>query len=241
MSDMKTLKSRQFHYCAGCGHRIMHRLIAECIDEMGIREKVIGIAPVGCAVFAYDYFNFDMLEVAHGRPPAAATAIKRIRPSNTVFTYQGDGDLAAIGLSEIVHAALREEKLTAFFINNATYGMTGGQMAPTTLLGQVTTTSPTGRDSGTPIRVAEIIASLGSAYFVARGVLGRTDNIRNMKLHIQKALGYQEDMRGFTFVEALSACPTDWHKKPSDAVRWMETEMARVFPPGILVDKGASA
>ena len=232
------LNAKPFHYCYGCGHRIMHRLIAECIDEMGIREKVIGIAPVGCAVFAYEYFNFDMLEVPHGRPPAAASAIKRVRPSSTVFTYQGDGDLAAIGLSEIVHAVLRAENITAFFINNATYGMTGGQMAPTTLMGQVTTTTSNGRSTGIPIKVAELIASLGPASFVARGALGRREHVESMKRYIAKALDYQERYEGFTFIEALSACPTDWHKSPSGALQWMEDEMTLTFPLGILADKG---
>jgi 2-oxoglutarate ferredoxin oxidoreductase subunit beta len=238
MGKAKALKSREFHYCAGCGHRIMHRLIAQCIDDMGNRERVIGIAPVGCAVFAYDYFNFDMLEVPHGRPPAAATAIKRVRPLNTVFTYQGDGDLAAIGLSEIIHAAIRGENISVFFINNATFGMTGGQMAPTTLIGQVTTTTPKGRETGTPMRVAEMISSLGSAFFVARGTLDGRDNIGMTSGFIRKALEYQEAASGFTFVEALSPCPTDWHMSPRDSSRWIREEMTRSFPTGVLLDRG---
>lgn len=219
----------------------MHRLLAECIDDLGIRERVIGIAPVGCAVFAYEYFNIDMLEVPHGRPPAAATAIKRVRPGNIVFTYQGDGDLAAIGLSEVIHAAIRGESISVFFINNATYGMTGGQMAPTTLMGQVTTTTPGGRTDGAPLKVSEIIATLESPFFVARGALDIGSNIEKTRAYVHKALSYQMSGRGFTFVEALSSCPTDWHKSPADATRWIGSDMSKVFPPGVLLDRGASA
>lgn len=234
----KALKDRKFHYCAGCGHSIMHRLIAGCIDEMGIREKVIGIAPVGCAVFAYDYFNFDMLEVPHGRPPAAATAIKRVHPSCSVFTYQGDGDLAAIGLSEIMHAAMRGENITVFFVNNATYGMTGGQMAPTSLMGQVTSTTPRGRKDGAPFRVAELIASLEPPFFVARGSLDSREQQEITRSYVRRALEYQESSRGFTFVEVLSPCPTDWHMSPPEAAGWIASDMAPTFPPGVLLDRG---
>ena len=239
MIPIKSMKDTPFHYCPGCGHRIMHRLLAECIDELGVREKVIGIAPVGCAVFAYDYFNFDMLEVPHGRPPAAASAIKRVRPDNMVFTYQGDGDLAAIGLAEIMHAAMRGENFSVFFLNNATYGMTGGQMAPTTLRGQVTTTTPGGRTEGSPMKVAETIAALEGPYFVARGALDNKENIAKTRALVFKAIEYQMSGGGFTFVEALASCPTDWHKSPSDAAKWIGTDMAREFPPGILLDRGS--
>jgi 2-oxoglutarate ferredoxin oxidoreductase subunit beta len=215
----------------------MHRLIAGCIDEMGIREKVIGTAPVGCAVFAHKYFNFDMLEVPHGRPPAAASAIKRVRPSGMVFTYQGDGDLAAIGLAEIIHCAARGENITVFFVNNATYGMTGGQMAPTTLLGQETTTTPGGRKEGTPLRIAEILAPMETVLFAARGALDSPEGIQSTREFILKALGYQQKAMGFTFVEALSACPTGWHKSPAEAKEWIRTGMSAIFPTGVLIDR----
>ena len=229
-----------FHYCPGCGHRYLHRILADCIDTLGIRERVIGIAPVGCAVFAYDYFNFDMMEAPHGRPPAVATGLKRARPGNIVLTYQGDGDLAAIGLSEIMHAAMRGENITVLFANNAAYGMTGGQMAPTTLRGQVTTTTPQGRQ-GPPMKVAETIASLEGPYFVARGSLDSRDNIQATRGLVLRALECQMDGRGFSFVEALAACPTVWHKGPLESSRWIRTEMSAAFPPGILLDRATGA
>jgi len=241
MNAVSALNDIPLCYCEGCGHRLMHRLLAECIDDLGIRERIVGIAPVGCAVFAYRYFNFDMLEAPHGRPPAAAAAIKRVRPGNIVFTYQGDGDLAAIGLSEIIHAAIRGENISVFFINNATFGMTGGQMAPTTLMGQVTTTTPGGRSDGAPLKVSEIIASLEPPFYVARGALDTGSNVESTKAYIHRALSYQASGKGFTFVEALSACPSDWHKSPADAARWIGSDMIKVFPPGVLLDRGEAA
>lgn len=237
MGTLESLKDTRFRYCAGCGHRIMHRLVAKCIDELGVRERVIGIAPVGCAVFAYDYLNFDMMEAPHGRPPAVARGIKRVRPDNIVFTYQGDGDLAAIGLSEIMHTAMSGENITVFFVNNATYGMTGGQMAPTTLLTQVTTTTPQGRSEGTPMKVAETIATLEGPVFVARGTLDNIKNITYSQALILKALRFQIEGRGFSFVEVLSACPTDWHMSPLEAARWIGGPMSEVFRPGIILDR----
>ncbi len=238
----KSLKPAPFRYCPGCGHSLIHRLIAESIDTLGIREKVIGIAPVGCAVFAYDYFNFDILEVAHGRPPAAATGMKRVLQDRIVFSYQGDGDLAAIGTGEIVHAAARGENITVFFINNATYGMTGGQMAPTTLLGQRTTTTPRGREAvhaGYPLRVSELLATIEGASLIARTSVDSTKNLRNTRMLIEKAFRYQMDNRGFSLVEILSPCPTDWRLSPEDSMKWIQSDMMSVYKPGILKDKFA--
>jgi len=232
-----SLKPVPFRYCPGCGHSIAHRLIAECIDRLGIREKVIGTAPVGCAVFAYDYFNFDILEVAHGRPPAAATGIKRVSPDKIVFTYQGDGDLAAIGTAEIIHAASRGENITTFFINNATYGMTGGQMAPTTLIGQKTTTTPLGRAAGSPLKVSELISTIDSVAYVERTALDSPKNIKSAKRAIEKALRYQIEGKGFSLIEMLSPCPTDWGMSPEEAIKWIQDEMMAVFPLGLLKDK----
>ena len=235
--DSSRKKNSPFRYCPGCGHRVMHKLLIECIDELAIRDRIIGIAPVGCAVFAYDYFNFDMLEVPHGRPPAAATAIKRVRPDNIVFTYQGDGDLAAIGLSEIMHTAMRGENICVFFVNNATYGMTGGQMAPTTLIGQKTSTTKDGRSEGFPLRVAEMLGnSLEGPCYVARAILEGADNIATAKQYILKALSNQVEGKGFSFVEVLSSCPTDWHMSPSEAARWMGGPMLKQYPTGVLRD-----
>lgn len=234
-----SLKDVPFRYCPGCGHSIAHRLIAEVIDELGIKERVIGIAPVGCAVFAYDYFDFDILEIPHGRPPAAATGIKRACPDKVVFTYQGDGDLAAIGTAEIIHTANRGENITVFFINNANYGMTGGQMAPTTLIGQRTTTSPSGRaiDSGYPIHVSELLSTLEGTSFIARGSLDSYKNIVITKKYIETAITYQLDNRGFSFVEMLSPCPTDWGLTPEDALKWLRENLIKEFRLGIIKDK----
>ena len=237
-----SLKPAPFRYCPGCGHSLIHRLIAESIDTLGIREKVIGIAPVGCAVFAYDYFAFDMLEVAHGRPPAAATAMKRVLPDRIIFSYQGDGDLAAIGTAEIIHAAARGENITVFFINNATYGMTGGQMAPTTLVGQKTTTTPKGRDtrqSGYPLRVAEMLATIDGASFIARTSVDSPKNLLTTRTLIEKALRYQWEGKGFSLLEILSPCPTDWGLSPEESVKWIRSDMIPVYPLGVLKDRYA--
>lgn len=223
------------HYCPGCTHGVAHRLIAEVIDEMGVREQTIGVAPVGCAVFAYNYFNFDFVEAAHGRAPAMATGIKRVLPDRMVMTYQGDGDLASIGTAEIVAAAARAENITVIFINNATYGMTGGQMAPTTLPGQVTASSPSGRDvenAGYPIRVSEMLSKLEGAGYVVRRSLHDPKNIRQAKKAIRTAFEVQRNGLGFSMVELLSSCPTNWGMKPVDALRWIETNMVPFYPLG---------
>ncbi len=236
----KSLKEVPFRYCPGCGHSIVHRVLAEVIDNLDIREKVIGVAPVGCAVFAYDYFNIDMIEVAHGRPPAAATGMKRTLPDSIIFSYQGDGDLAAIGTGEIIHAANRGENITVLFINNATYGMTGGQMAPTTLPNQRTTTTPRGRDvalTGYPLRVAELLASIEGVSFISRCSVDSYKNIMQTKKMVEKAFRYQMEGKGFSFVEILSPCPTDWGLSPLDAIDWIRSAMAEVYKPGVLKDR----
>ena len=238
----KSLKPVPFRYCPGCGHSLIHRLIAESIDTLGIRERVIGIAPVGCAVFAYDYFDFDILEVAHGRPPAAATGMKRVLQDRIIFSYQGDGDLAAIGTGEIVHAAARGENITVFFVNNATYGMTGGQMAPTTLLGQRTTTTPRGREAihaGYPLRVSEMLATIDGASLIARTSVDSTKNLLKTRMLIEKAFRYQMDNRGFSLVEILSPCPTDWGLSPEDSMKWIQSDMMSVYKLGVLKDRFA--
>lgn len=238
----ESLKAAPFRYCPGCGHSLIHRLVAENIDALNIRERVIGIAPIGCAVFAYDYFNFDILEVAHGRPPAAATAMKRVLPDRIIFSYQGDGDLAAIGTAEIIHAAARGENITVFFVNNATYGMTGGQMAPTTLLGQKTSTTPKGRDpklAGYPLHVSEMLATVEGSTFIARTSVDSPKNIVTTKALIRKALSYQMDNRGFSLVEILSPCPTDWGLSPEDSLKWIRAEMLPVFKLGVFKDRFA--
>ena len=231
----KSLKKDPFRYCPGCGHSLIHRLIAECIDALGIRERVIGIAPIGCAVFAYDYFNFDVLEIAHGRPPAAATGLKRALPDRIIFSYQGDGDLAAIGTAEIIHAANRGENISVFFINNATYGMTGGQMAPTTLIGQKTSTTPSGREissSGYPLRIAELLSTIEGASYVVRTSVDSIKNLLKTKKAIEKAFRNQIDDKGFSLVEILSPCPVDWKMSPIEATSWIRKEMTAVFPLG---------
>ncbi len=223
------------HYCPGCTHGIAHRLVAEVIDELGIREKTIGVAPVGCSVFAYNYFECDFAEAAHGRAPAMATGLKRVMPDKVVFTYQGDGDLASIGLAEIMHAALRGENITVIFINNAIYGMTGGQMAPTTLPGQKTTSSPNGRDvemSGFPIKMSELIAQMQGATFVARRSLHNPTEIRKAKKAIKQAFENQINGFGFSMVELLSSCPTNWDINPADSLKWIETQMVPAYPLG---------
>jgi len=223
------------HYCPGCTHGISHRLIAEVIDEMGVREDTIGIAPVGCAVFAYDYFNMDFAEAAHGRAPAMATGLKRVSPDKIVFTYQGDGDLASIGAAEIMHAAGRGENITVIFINNAIFGMTGGQMAPTTLPGQKTTSTPLGRDiemHGFPIRMSEILSQLDGATYVVRRSLHNVANIRKSKKAIRQAFEVQRQGLGFSMVELLSSCPTNWGMTADEALKWVEEHMVEAFPLG---------
>jgi len=238
----KALTDKPFHYCPGCTHGIIHRLVAECIDELGIQDRTIGVAPVGCAVFAYDYFNVDMLEAAHGRAPACATGVKRVNPNNIVFTYQGDGDLASIGCAEIVHAANRGENITVIFVNNAIYGMTGGQMAPTTLVGQVTTTSPYGRDpmsAGYPIRISEMLSQIEGPALVERVSVHDVKNVVNAKRAIKKAFQNQIDGKGFSLVEVLSTCPTNWGKTPQEALKWLQENMIPQYPLGVFKDKEA--
>jgi len=231
----KSLKDVETHYCSGCGHGIVQRLIAEVVDELGIRERVVGIAPVGCAVLAYDYFNFDVTEAAHGRAPAVATGMKRARPDLIVFAYQGDGDLAAIGMAEIIHAANRGEHISVFFVNNGVYGMTGGQMAPTTMVGQKTETSPRGRKAeldGSPIRVSELLAQFDGVKYVERCTINKPKNVLKAKAAIKKALKMQVDGQGFAFVEILSPCPTYWGLQPRVAMKMIGERMEEVFPLG---------
>ncbi|AZR73441.1 2-oxoglutarate oxidoreductase [Anoxybacter fermentans] len=231
----ESLTDKQMHYCPGCTHGIIHRLVAEVMDELGIREKTIGVAPVGCSVLAYEYFNCDMHEAAHGRAPAVATGIKRVLPDKVVFTYQGDGDLASIGTAEIVHAANRGEKITTIFVNNAIYGMTGGQMAPTTLLGQKATTAPYGRDAekaGYPIRVSEMLSTLTGVAYIARVSVHNPQHIRKAKKAIKKAFETQLEGKGFSLVEVLSTCPTNWGLTPIEALKWLEENMIPYYPLG---------
>ena len=235
----RLLTDKPFHYCPGCTHGIIHRLVAEALDELGIGDKAVGVAPVGCAVFAYDYFNCDMMEAAHGRAPAVATGIKRVLPNRAVFTYQGDSDLASIGTAEIVHAATRGEKITVIFVNNAIYGMTGGQMAPTTLPGQVTTTSPYGRDvshCGYPVRVSEMLATLNGPAYIERVSVHDVPHIKKAKAAIKKAFQLQMEGRGFTLVEVLSTCPTNWGKTPKEAFEWLKSDMLPTYPLGVYKD-----
>ena len=235
----RLLTDKPFHYCPGCTHGIIHRLVAEALDELDIGDKAVGVAPVGCAVFAYDYFNCDMMEAAHGRAPAVATGIKRVLPDRAVFTYQGDGDLASIGTAEIVHAATRGEKITVIFVNNAIYGMTGGQMAPTTLPGQVTTTSPYGRDvshCGYPVRVSEMLATLNGPAYIERVSVHDVPHIKKAKAAIKKAFQLQMEGRGFTLVEVLSTCPTNWGKTPKEAFEWLKSDMLPTYPLGVYKD-----
>jgi 2-oxoglutarate ferredoxin oxidoreductase subunit beta len=227
------------HYCAGCGHGVAHRLICEIIDELGIRARTLAIAPVGCAVLAYDYWDFDVCEAAHGRAPAVATGMRRCNPDKVVFTYQGDGDLAAIGAGEIVNAANRGELISVFFINNAVYGMTGGQMAPTTLCGQRTTTTPAGRDTasaGWPMLVCEMLSQLHGAAYVERCALDTPNDIRRAKKAIRKAFQVQMDGLGFSLVEMLSPCPVGWRVQPLEAVKIVREQMVPAFPPGVFKD-----
>lgn len=227
------------HYCPGCTHGTIHRLIGEVLVELGLLDKAIGVAPVGCSVLAYDYFACDMFEAAHGRAPAVATGIKRMKPDATVFTYQGDGDLAAIGTAEIIHAATRGENIVSIFVNNCIYGMTGGQMAPTTLPGQVTETSPYGRDvktQGHPIRVSEMISTLDGACYVERVSVDTVPNVNKAKKAIKKAFQNQMEGKGFSMVEVLSICPTNWGLSPNESMKWLKENMIPYYPLGVKKD-----
>lgn len=234
-SRPRSLAPVRMHYCPGCTHGIVHRLVAELLDEFSLVERAVGIAPVGCAVFAYDYFLCDMIEAAHGRAPAVATGVKRVRPDLFVFTYQGDGDLASIGMAETIHAAARGENITIVFINNAVYGMTGGQMAPTTLPGQVTSTTPRGRDpreAGYPIRVCELLAALQGPAYLARVTVTNPSRVREAKRALRRAFQAQLQGLGFSLVEVLSTCPTRWGMPPEDALAWLEEHMVSYYPLG---------
>ena len=230
------------HYCPGCTHGIIHRLVAEAIDALGIEGTTVGVAPVGCSVMAYNYFNCDMVEAAHGRAPAVATGLKRAMPENIIFTYQGDGDLASIGMAETVHSAARNENITIIFVNNAIYGMTGGQMAPTSLPGQVTQTSPYGRDTshcGFPVRVSEMLAQLEGPEYIERVAVNNVKNIKNAKKAIEKAFRNQVEKKGFSLIEVVSTCPTNWGLTPTDALKWVEEKMLPYYPLGVYKDRSA--
>ncbi|MDI9471781.1 MAG: 2-oxoglutarate oxidoreductase [Tissierellia bacterium] len=236
----KGLRPVSTHYCPGCTHGIIHRLTAEALEELGVLDRAIGVAPVGCSVLAYNYFNCDMQEAAHGRAPAVATGIKRVLPDKFVFTYQGDGDLASIGTAEVVHAAHRGENISIVFVNNAIYGMTGGQMAPTTLAGQRTTTSPLGRDplhAGYPIRIAEMLAMIPGAAFIERVSVDSPANVRKAKKAIKRAFEIQLEGKGFSLVEVLSTCPTNWGIEPPLALKWLRENMIPYYPLGNFRDK----
>jgi len=231
----EALSDQHTHYCPGCTHGVIHRLVAEVIDELGVRGRTVGIAPVGCAVICYNYFTFDFQEAAHGRAPAVATGVKRVRPDLIVFTYQGDGDLASIGMGEIVHAANRGEKFTTIFVNNAVYGMTGGQMAPTTMPDQRTTTSPFGRnveEVGMPVKVAELLSSLQTPGYIVRQTVLAPKYIVKAKKAIKKAFTYQVEGRCFSFVELVSTCPTNWGLTPLEAIKWAEEKMLSYYELG---------
>jgi len=234
-SNPAALSDTMTHYCPGCTHGIVHRLVAEVIDELGIQERTVGIAPVGCAVLAYNYFNFDFQEAAHGRAPAMATGIKRVRPDLMVFTYQGDGDLASIGMGEIIHAANRGEKFTTIFINNAIYGMTGGQMAPTTMPGQRASTAPMGRDTdqtGMPIKMANLLGGLVTPAYVTRQAVLKPQQINKTKKAIKQAFQYQEEGKCFSFVEVISTCPTNWGLTPLASLKWAEENLLPYYELG---------
>lgn len=235
----KGLTDVEMHYCPGCTHGVIHKLVAETLVELDVLGDTVGVAPVGCAVFCYDYFNCDMHEAAHGRAPAVATGIKRVLPENVVFTYQGDGDLAAIGTAEIVHAAMRGEKITTIFVNNAVYGMTGGQMAPTTLVGQKATTAPMGRSFehyGSPIQMAEMLSTLRGAAYIERVSVTTPAQIARAKRAIKKAFEIQIQGLGFTMIEVLSTCPTNWGMTPVEALGWLNDNMIPAFPLGVFRD-----
>lgn len=235
----KGLCDIETHYCPGCTHGIVHKLVAETLEELDIIGTTVGVAPVGCAVYAYKYFNCDMSEAAHGRAPSVATGIKRSRPDLNVFTYQGDGDLASIGIAEVVHAAMRGEKFTTIFINNAIYGMTGGQMAPTTLVGQKASTAPLGRSKehyGSPLKVSELLATIDGAAYIERVTVTSIPNIMKAKRAIKKAFEIQQKGLGFSIVEVLSTCPTNWGMTPVNALKWIDNTMTKVFPLGVYKD-----
>ncbi|MBQ4640229.1 MAG: 2-oxoglutarate oxidoreductase [Clostridia bacterium] len=238
----KALTDAPLHYCPGCTHGIIHRLVAEAIDNLNIGGETIGVASVGCSVFTYNYFNVDMVQAAHGRAPAVATGVKRADPSKIVFTYQGDGDLASIGMAETVHAAARGENITIIFVNNAIYGMTGGQMAPTSLPGQVTQTSPYGRDTNTvgfPVKVCELLSTLDGAGYIERVAVNNVKNVKNAKKAIEKAFRNQVEGKGFSLIEVVSTCPTNWGKTPQGALEWLEENMLPYYPLGVYKDKFA--
>ena len=238
----KALTDAPLHYCPGCTHGIIHRLVAEAIDNLGIAGETIGVASVGCSVFTYNYFNVDMVQAAHGRAPAVATGVKRADPSKIVFTYQGDGDLASIGMAETVHSAARGENITVIFVNNAIYGMTGGQMAPTSPPGQVTQTSPYGRDTNTvgfPVKVCEMLSTLDGAGYIERVAVNNVKNVKAAKKAIEKAFRNQVEGKGFSLIEVVSTCPTNWGKTPEGALQWLEENMLPYYPLGVYKDKFA--
>ena len=235
----KALADVPFHYCPGCTHGIVHRLVAEVLDELGVEGQTVGVASVGCSVFSYNYFNCDMVQAAHGRAPAVATGLKRALPDNVIFTYQGDGDLAAIGMAETVHAATRGENITVIFINNAIYGMTGGQMAPTSLPGQVTQTSPYGRDvktAGYPIRVCELLSTLSGTALAQRVTVDSVAHVREAKKAIKKGFENQINKRGYSIIEVVSTCPTNWGLSPKEAINWLRDNMIPYYPLGVYKD-----
>lgn len=236
----KGLTENEFGYCAGCLHSTLHRMIAETMDELDIIHQTVGVCPVGCAVFMYDYMACDIIEAAHGRAPSVATGVKRVLPDRIVFSYQGDGDLASIGTAEIIHAAARGENISVIFINNTTYGMTGGQMAPTTLIGQKTTTCPSGRDphvNGYPIRVCEMLATLDGPAYIERVAPTSPAGLAKTKKALKKAFQNQIDKKGFSLVEVLSNCPTQWRMTPIETYKWIDEKMSEVFPIGVFVDR----
>ena len=238
----KGMRETELHYCPGCTHGIAHRLIMEVLEERGDLGNCIGVSPVGCSIVAHQYMNVDMMESPHGRAPAVASGIKRVHPNSPVFTYQGDGDLASIGTNEIIHAAERGEKFCTFFINNAIYGMTGGQMAPTTLIGQKATTCPAGRSeewSGLPIKMCEMLSAVPSSYYIERVAVNNTPNIAKAKKAIAKAFRLQMEGKGFTMIEVLSTCPTNWGLSPVEAMDWLEKNMIPYYPLGVYKDKEA--
>ena len=233
----QTLTDTAMHYCPGCGHGVVHKILMEVIEEMGIQERTVGVAPVGCSVFAYDYMNVDMQEAAHGRASAVATGIKRVRPDTFVYSYQGDGDLAAIGTGETIHTVNRGENILMLFINNGIYGMTGGQMAPTSLLGMKTSTSPFGREAATmgyPLKITELVAQLPGAYFVTRQSVHTTANVRKLKKAIEASFRYQAEKRGTCFIEVVSNCPSGWKMTPVESNEWLEKNMFPYYPLGDL-------
>lgn len=236
----KVLTEKKTHYCAGCGHGIIHKLIAQTIEKLGVRDRSVIIAPVGCSVILYDYFNIDSLEMMHGRAPAAATGLKRALPDRLIVSYQGDGDLLSIGMGETIHAANRGENITVIFVNNAIYGMTGGQMAPTSLMEQKTTTTKQGRtpELGFPIQACELINTLEAPYYIRRCSVHNVENVRKTRRAIEKAFKYQLEGRGYSFIEILSMCPTGWEKSPVDSANWIEQKMKPRFPLEVLRDRG---